>query len=582
MAGYNINDEFKTSGSKEDYEKYQRDRNETMFALQKEKYKEKNADFNVSNYDIEELAAILNFKYLPLNEGIIKDRIRHMKNKSKGQDKFIKFFTDVEVKLLNNLKSFNKQTWEDSYKLDDSQAAKVLQNQFQEKSNEEKKINNNHMLLANDQRVVIGQPRVKPTPKDDLVQGELNEIKKVTYHRLINFDSTFRQILPSVSHSCGGGTFTVYETNTEDRLYSATNYIAHLTEPLTNVVSIEVDKITIPKSWYVFSSNYGTNSFQLETPTDLFTINIQEGNYDLNTNSPINLIDNLNNIIKNYENLSNNGFGLPVLEFTYNPINQKIDISNNYEETDISLNWYIPDVAGSCGGNGAGSKVDYNLGWLLGFRTTNIVIPRQSKYTATSNQSQVDVNGTPYLFITLDDFNNNKPSNVVIAATEPITSGYKLPSYYNDQTMNSNYGVGRYEIGREGQAGFECVDVADENNNERGCATNDLNVDLKSNLTQQQVYSVNQLLQAQNQSGTDRYGSPEPTDLLFTVNDLFTTNFGGILSYTNSQGDNKREYFGPVKLTKFKIRLVNDKGYDVDLNGKDWQFTLRVTQKYQY
>ena len=104
MAGYNINDEFKTSGSKEDYEKYQRDRNETMFALQKEKYKEKNADFNVSNYDIEELAAILNFKYLPLNEGIIKDRIRHMKNKSKGQDKFIKFFTDVEVKLLNNLK----------------------------------------------------------------------------------------------------------------------------------------------------------------------------------------------------------------------------------------------------------------------------------------------------------------------------------------------------------------------------------------------------------------------------------------------------------------------------------------------
>ena len=582
MAGYNIDDEFKTSGSKEDYEKYQRDRNETMFALQKEKYEEKNADFNVSNYDIEELAAILNFKYLPLNEGIIKDRIRHMKNKSKGQDKFIKFFTDVEVKLLNNLKSFNKETWEDSYKLDDSQAAKVLQNQFQEKSNEEKKINNNHMLLANDQRVVIGQPRVKPIRQNDLVQGELNEIKKVTYHRLINFDSTFRQILPSVSHSCGGGTFTVEETNTEDRLYSATNYIAHLTEPLTNVVSIEVDKVTIPKSWYVFSSNYGTNSFQLETPTDLFTVNIQEGNYDLNVNSPINLIDNLNNVIKNHANLSNNGFGLPVLEFTYNPINQKIDISNNYEQTDISLNWYIPDVAGSCGGNGAGSKVDYNLGWLLGFRTTNIVIPRQSKYRANSSQSQVDVNGTPYLFITLDDFNNNKPSNVVIAATEPITSGYKLPSYYNDQTMNSNYGVGRYEIGREGQAGFECVDVADENNNERGCATNDLNVDLKSNLTQQQVYSVNQLLQAQNQSGTDRYGSPEPTDLLFTINDLFTTNFGSILSYTNSQGDNKREYFGPVKLTKFKIRLVNDKGYDVDLNGKDWQFTLRVTQKYQY
>ena len=114
-----------------------------------------------------------------------------------------------------------------------------------------------------------------------------------------------------------------------------------------------------------------------------------------------------------------------------------------------------------------------------------------------TNQSLIDVKGTTYLFITLDDFNNNKPSNVVIAAAEPVNSGYKLPSYYNDQTMNTLYGRGTYYPGREGQAGYECVDVADEDNNERGCGTADLNTDLRSNLTQKQVYSVNQLLQAQ-------------------------------------------------------------------------------------
>ena len=33
----------------------------------------------------------------------------------------------------------------------------------------------------------------------------------------------------------------------EDRLYSATNYIAHLSEPLKNVVNIEVKSVEIPK-----------------------------------------------------------------------------------------------------------------------------------------------------------------------------------------------------------------------------------------------------------------------------------------------------------------------------------------------
>ena len=54
------------------------------------------------------------------------------------------------------------------------------------------------------------------------------------------------------------------------------------------------------------------------------------------------------------------------------------------------------------------------------------------------------------------------------------------------------------------------------------------------------------------------------------------------LSYTNREGTNQRKYFGPVKLTKFKVRLINNKGYDVDLNGRDWSFKLKVTQHYQY
>ena len=44
-----------------------------MFVIQESQYQQK-TDFDVNNYDVEELAAILNFKYVPLNEGLIRDR----------------------------------------------------------------------------------------------------------------------------------------------------------------------------------------------------------------------------------------------------------------------------------------------------------------------------------------------------------------------------------------------------------------------------------------------------------------------------------------------------------------------------
>ena len=130
-------DEFKVTGTQEDFAKFQSDRNETMFAIQESQYQEKKTDFNVENYDIEELAAILNFKYVPLNQGLIRDRIKDMKQRFKNKPEYIKFFTDVEIKLVNNLNLFNKQTWHNAYKRDDSSAGQALAKQWQEK---EKKI----------------------------------------------------------------------------------------------------------------------------------------------------------------------------------------------------------------------------------------------------------------------------------------------------------------------------------------------------------------------------------------------------------------------------------------------------------
>ena len=58
-------------------------------------------DFNARNYDIEELAAILKFEYIPLNKGIIQRRIYDLKKKFKNQSKYQKFFNDARYGLCS-------------------------------------------------------------------------------------------------------------------------------------------------------------------------------------------------------------------------------------------------------------------------------------------------------------------------------------------------------------------------------------------------------------------------------------------------------------------------------------------------
>ena len=45
---------------------------------------------------------------------------------------------------------------------------------------------------------------------------------------------------------------------------------------------------------------------------------------------------------------------------------------------------------------------------------------------------------------------------------------------------------------------------------------------------------------------------------------------------------NIRIYFGPVNIERMKIKLLDDKGNVLNLNGADWSFTIVSTHLYQY
>ena len=576
-------------------------------------------DFNANNYDVEELAAILNFETLPLNEGIIKTRIQILSAKFSKNSKATKFFEVAEKRLIDYFKGFNKQTWQEAYEHDDSAASKVLTQQFQYELKKEAAANKS--LILNQSKNIIGRARLPPNQNlqtKGTIQGTKNPVARDIIKRIVNFDSHYRQILKPDSVSCPG---ISYPNNTQRRLYTPTNYTVNLTHPLINVVDLTLESVEIPNSWYVFSGDYGTNRIKfLADDADVgktwsnnlkpngepyddpliydssgVTLQIIDGNY-----TSTQLQDALNRVSgtgtkvflgTNFDisRAPTSPIGLDNIVFSYNSINNKFTIHNN-NSFNITAQFYTSGLSvDACpaqllgfGKVGDGGKVDYNLGWLLGYRLTEKLIPAgQSR----EGLAPFDNYGSKYFIISLDDFNNNKPNKDLISLVTSQASGFKLPAYFNPQTMDKNYGPGKYYNDEVPKIpGWECVDVAqDQGSAARGCFEGALNTDVSNNLTKKQQYTVSQIQLANKASAVDRYSSPNATDLLARIPINQPRNNGQIILYKNDNPTfTKRLYFGPVKLSKFKVRLLNDKGFEVNLNEKDWSFSIIVSQLYQY
>ena len=55
-----------------------------------------------------------------------------------------------------------------------------------------------------------------------------------------------------------------------------------------------------------------------------------------------------------------------------------------------------------------------------------------------------------------------------------------------------------------------------------------------------------------------------------------------LIEFSGSLQDNARTYFGPVNIDKMRVKLLDDKGNVLNLNGCDWCVTLICDCLYQY
>ena len=552
-------------------------------------------DFDVQNYSTQDLLHILNLQNeIPLSKAKIIDRVQIFIDKFKSEPEYERFFLDVRTELLKEKDEFNIQN---TYTIEESNE-KITD--FESEEN----------MISDEVHNTISQPLEKSilTSNTPFQQGARNPTKRNLTTRTINFNSSFRRILNNNAVRCQDlsilsitfnsniitinhsktqkwlnigdniildntvnniydgtyeiisissdytsidvsssvttgqniqqGTIQSFTNNNNNQLDKSSDYTVTLSEPINNVLDISLKEIEIPISWYVFSKDYGTSSFHINNNE----IIIEDGNYDSS-----NLIQIINSSINSYN-----------CSMTYNIVNKKTTLLNS-SSNNITIYWYKKSGMLSCG-NGAGQKVDYNLGWLLGFRETAYVVKPGESITS---EAVLNTHGNRYLLLSVDDFVNNKPNQTMISISNN-EDVFTMPSYYNKHTMESDCEPQVQEVG--------CTNVVN-------------NVDSVDNLTKAQKYTIDQIKLAMSGVNVDRYDSPNSSDILSRIQIPFTTKYNEDLkyfTYKNENPEDKRIYFGPVSLRSFRIKLLNEKGYVINLNNIDWSFSVQITQIYQY
>jgi hypothetical protein len=242
----------------------------------------------------------------------------------------------------------------------------------------------------------------------------------------------------------------------------------------------------------------------------------------------------------------------------------RLNINRLFTAADYRLVFYDPYSFVKCvSGNKSISNVtwDSTLGWVLGFRNnTEYILSDYS--TGSSNvlligDTTVSTNIYNYFLIVLDDYTQSHLNDGLVTLT-PQENDITLPSY----TKKSNF-----QCDPSGNLTFPGTLANIPGNN----------------LTQNQIYAANQIMNAQ-KSKLKTYSSGPFIQDIFGLIPMKVSGLQNGASYIEFGGtlqNQERTYFGPVNIQRMTIKLITDRGDNVDLNGLNWSFSFICEQLYQ-
>lgn len=561
------------------------------------------ADFDVSHYSVKELYKLLGFQEdEEPSQNDIEHSIKNLRENTTDPE-VINFFQKVSDRLLRGQGQLDESTnmWQTEYSTptkDDDQL-NLRTNRFQQVHVQDDE-DENYVMFRNKLNV----SNTKPTT---ILQGAINPNMTNTITRHINIDSQFRKEIYNKEGFSGA------------KFSQSTDFVLEFTEHLTNVLSLKLHSISIPTTWYAFSEKLGNTCLEIiDKDADPnanipahnhhqlpFCACIKEGNPDYTT----------------LQMWLNDKYG-KYLDFVIDMDTFKITI---YNKTDKNLRIFFyrpvgfgaylisPDIGLNNTPCGRVCKkpsfVNHNLGWELGFRIPpdedtgevyiDIAKSQHQPYILHKNKASyingtaiVHLSGPKYFTLVIDDYNQNHLNKGLINILEKEET-VPLPTYYNPVkedyqdkdllTSKNQINSASQVITDDNDKSLACTELRNSNNAKYPFVRKSINKPRQ--LTAAQIYSINEILKNRHKVKS-RVPPPTLSNTFANITLKNVTslraNHESINEYGSSLHFNSRTYFGPVHIRKMHVRLHDDKGTLVDLNGHDWSFTIIAEMLYQY
>jgi hypothetical protein len=579
-------------------------------------------DTNVSNYTLSELLTIVEIDNEHTNYDDILDKTNHLIKKFKVKNPILSnFFKEVQIQLLqyaedleaesdddtsgkivveprgSSVEGFGNMSNEAIYSSAEKQISDWYENEnlTQSDQNQENKITQRKQKIGvfGNQHAPMKREHIATTDTFTLPvkQDSLNPNLKNTITRFVNLDSQFRQYTSGVESS-------------------STNYTFDLSDTLKNALSLSLYSYQIPFSWYVIDEAYGNTCFWVvdTSSNNTIPVTVPSGNYSqtgfqtqLNTSfqnagfstPAVSGYVEANNPV--YYNSNNGKITLFLYDGSYNDPEGVLTSFTITSETSIVFYDFtgILQCNVSCASN-INHYFNNTLGWIMGYKLPYINID-PSGNTASS---VLDLNGTKYLILVLDDYNQNHVNNSLVSISQ-YSNNLKIPSYYSPDLPYTC--LTPAQQGNNLKALVDSVVLQSVFDNQTVNAQNGLLIAGKyeddysttqivlpsapRTLTRAQIYTINEINKNNNNLTNYLAKAPTSSDILAIIPVKTSTGVptGSLLvEFSGSLQDNTRVYFGPVNIERMAIKLLDDKGNVLNLNGNDWCCTFVCECLYQY